>query len=241
MNKETVRLKASETLGNFLLDNVHRELYGTKNLEIARKHLEHGSILVYFNHFAKLDPILYGGIIVDYLTPLSNVAGITSLRHIDPKRGKFNAIQGQLMQDWHEIFGATVIPVVQAKDKEEYPNADDINSSAVKRAVRFLKQTGHVLSVSPEGTRSTINELLPAQEGFELIFRLGGKNVLALPLAAVHQAIRPYNTKTKVSVGKPYSYDEIKIESEQSGESITDCAMRRIANLLPEQNRGHYL
>ena len=49
-----------------------------------------------------------------------------------------------------------------------------------------------------------------------------------------------YNTKTKVSVGKPFSYEEIQGESQQTGKSITELAMRRLANLLPEQNRGYY-
>lgn len=241
MNKESLKVKTSEGLGNFLLENVHRDLNGTRNLEKARIHLENGSILFYFNHFAKLDPILYGGIIRDYLTPLEKVAGITSLRHIDPNRGKFNALQGQLIEGWQKAFGLRAIPVIQAKDKKDYPDADSFNRSAVKTAVRFLRDPGHVLSLSPEGTRSTINELLEAEEGFETIFKLGGPNVLALPVAGVHSTIRPYNTKTKVYVGKPFSYKEVQKESKDLGESVTELAMRRLAILLPEQNRGYYL
>jgi len=240
MSKETLRLQASEAIGNFLLENIHKSLYGTKNLEAARKHLQEGSILFYFPHFAKLDPILYGKIIRDYLTSLDKVAGITSLRHIDPNRGKFNAIQGQLIEDWHDAFGINIIPVIQAKDKKDYPDADSFNRYAVKTAAKFLREPGHVLALSPEGTRSTIDELLSAEEGFEVLLRLGGRNVLALPVAGVHSTIRPYNTKTKVSVGKPFSYEEIRRESQETGKSITELAMRRIADLLPEQNRGFY-
>ena len=230
----------SETTGSFLLENIHTCVYGIDNLKLAREHLSKVSVLFYFNHFAKLDTILYGKIIREYITCLDNTAAITSFRHIDPEKGAFNRIQGQLIQDWHELFGINIIPVIQEKDKKEYPNADEFNRSAVKNAIRFLRQSGRVLAISPEGTRSKIGELLKAEEGLEVLFRLGGENVLALPVAGVHSTIRPYNTKTKVSVGKPFSYEEIQRESQETGKSITELAMRRLANLLPEQNRGFY-
>ncbi|HYM64987.1 MAG TPA: hypothetical protein VES68_00660 [Candidatus Sulfotelmatobacter sp.] len=263
MNKESLRIKVpkgvedlvldavskhNETIGNFLLDNVHRSLYGTENLEEAKRHLKEGSILFYFNHFAKLDPILYGQIIRDYLNPsqdekkpLEHVAGITSLRHIDPEKGFLSAVQAELIEGWSETFGINAIPVIQTKDKKDYPQADSFNRNAVIEAARFLRQQGNVLAISPEGTRSTLNELLEAEEGFEVLFKLGGKKVLALPAAGVHGTIRPYNTKTKVSVGKPFSFEEIQRESQDKGESITELAMQRLAALLPEQNRGYYL
>ena len=241
MNKESLRLKASETIGDFLLENVHRNVYGVKNLNIGKEHLENGgSVLFYFNHFAKLDAIIFGKIINDYLTSFENAAAIASFRHMDPDRGFFNKAQKALIEDWHKIYGINAIPVIQEKDKIDYPNADEFNSNAARRAAKFLRHPGHVLALSPEGTRSKINELLPAEEGFEILFKLGGKKVLALPAAGQHSTIRPYNTKTKVSIGEPFSYEEIKAESEQTGKSITELAMRRMANLLPEQNRGYY-
>lgn len=240
MGKESLRLKTSECVGDFLLENVHRSVYGVKNLNTAKTHLEEGSVLFYFNHFAKLDAILFGKIINDYLVPYNQAAAIASFRHMDPEKGLFNKMQGNLIEDWHKIYGITTIPVIQEKDKKDYSNANEFNGKAARKAAKFLRQTGHVLALSPEGTRSKINELLPAEEGFEVLFKLGGKNVLALPAAGLHSTIRPYNTKTKVSIGEPFSYEEIQKESRETGESVTDCAMRRLAKLLPEQNRGFY-
>jgi len=240
MNKESLRLKVSENVGNFLLENVHRSVYGVNNLKAARDYLDNGSILFYFNHFSKLDAILYGKIIRDYLTSFQNTAAVGSFRHMDPSRGLFNKIQSQLIEDWHENFGINTISVIQEKDKKDYPNAEEFNSKATRKVAKFLREQGHVLAFSPEGTRSKVNELLPAEEGFEVIFRLGGKKVLALPVAGIHSTIRPYNTQTKVFVGNPFSYDEIKKASEQSGKSVTELAMRRISALLPQQNRGFY-
>ena len=241
MNKESLKMALSETTGNFLLENIHTSVHGTGNLKIAREHLSKGSVLLYFNHFAKLDTILYGKIIREYITCLDNTAAITSFRHIDPKKGAFNRIQGQLIQDWHELFGINIIPVIQEKDKKEYPNADEFNRSAVKNAIRFLRQSGRVLAISPEGTRSKIGELLKAEEGLEVLFRLGGENVLAMPLAAEHSSVIPLATKTRVIAGKPFSYEEIEKEHKQNPETtITELMMKRLAVLLPPKNRGFY-
>ncbi len=256
MNKEAFRAKTdkvvghivhanSEALGNFLLDNIHYNLHGTKNLELARKHLdEGGSILYYFNHFAKLDPMLHGKIARKHLGGLKRTNAVMSYRHNDPKRGIFNAAQGMLMEDWHDEFGVNITLVIQEKDKEEYNkkmDAEAFNGSAMKKAIRFLRQPSHVLALAPEGTRSTVNELLEAEDGFEKIFKFGGKKVLALPVAAIHGPIRPYNTQTPVFVGKPFSYDEIQQESQVTGESVTELSMKVLADMLPENNRGYYL
>jgi len=42
-------------------------------------------------------------------------------------------------------------------------------------SVRFLKKAGHILGLSPEGTRSKVNRLLRAEDGLDLILKLGGK------------------------------------------------------------------
>lgn len=241
MSKEAVRRRINEGIGDFLLENVHRSVFGVKNLNTAKEHLKNGgSVLFYFNHFAKLDPILYGGIINDYLTPLEDVAGVASRRQLDPKRGLFHKGQAALIKDWEDSYGLKAITVVQEKDKPDYPDADEYNSAAVRTAIRFLRQPGHVLAISPEGTRSKTNELLPAEEGFEALLRLGGKKVIALPAAGEHSTIRPYNTKTKVSIGEPFTYDQIKKQSDETGIDVTTLAMRRIASLLPEGNRGYF-
>jgi 1-acyl-sn-glycerol-3-phosphate acyltransferase len=241
MNKESLKHEISGFMGDFLLENVHRSVYGVKNLNTAKNHVENGgSILFYFNHFSKLDPILYGGIINDYVTPLANTASVLSFRHMDPERGLLSKLQATLFSEWEKKYGITAISVIQKKDMQGYLNANEFNSRAAREAAKFLRKPGHVLGIAPEGTRSKINELLQAEEGFETLFKLGGKNVLALPAAGVHSTIRPYNTQTKVSIGAPFSYEEISRESKEKVISVTDLAMQKIASLLPEQNRGYY-
>jgi 1-acyl-sn-glycerol-3-phosphate acyltransferase len=243
MDKEKLKSRVSEQTANFLLENIHYELFGVDNLRLAREHLQNGgSIIFYFNHFSKLDPALYAKIIINYLTPLDHCVALVSTRHLDSKRGLVNQVQATLFEEWGKLFGANIIPVIQEKDKKDYKQAEEFNRNAIKRAIKILHQGGNLLAVAPEGTRSKTNRLLPAEEGLELIFRLGGKNVLALPVAAVHGTIRPYNTKTKVRVGKPFSFKEVQSEqSDKPEESITNLMMERLAILLPDANRGYYL
>jgi len=241
MNKEQLRITASETIGDYLLENVHGVVYGKKNLEIAQKHLRNGgSILVYFNHFAKLDGILYGKIINGYLTPFDNVAAVTAFKHVDPKRGILNKGQKALIEDWEKIYGLTSIPIIQAKDKDHYDNANTSNRNSLTRIKNFLREPGHVVAFAPEGTRSSNDELLPAEPGFQLLLKAGGDNVLALPFAGIHKTILPGRCTT-VIVGKPVSLKELKAKQIASPNlSITDIAMYDLAALLPMQNRGHY-
>ncbi len=234
-------MAASEATGNYLLENIHRVVYGQKNLEIARNHLQNGgSILVYFNHFSKLDAVLYAKIMREYLAPLNRVTAMTAMKHLDSQRGIFNRIQSALIHDWEDIYGLRVLPIVQTYDRSSYPNANEINRKSLRKVVRMLRQPGNIIAVAPEGTRSDKNKLLPAEEGFETLLRLGGENVLALGLAGVHKTILP-GRKTIVTAVKPVSLRELKAEQKANpGITITDLAMQRIARELPPPNRGYY-
>ncbi len=240
MDKEHIRLAASEKIGDFLLENVHRTVYGKENLDIARQHLQEGSIFLYFPDFAKLNAILYGRIVREHLTSFDNLAAIIALKHLDGERGLGNKVEGAIMKDWEKVYGVTIIPMIQNGDGH-YEDSDHFNTRSLKQAAKFLRTPGHVLAIAPEGTRSKDNQLHKAQEGFEVLFKLGGKNVLALPLAGVHGPIRPMNTNTTVIAGKPFSYQDLLHDQELNPNvSLTDLAMVRMAKLLPTPNQGEY-
>lgn len=223
-----------------LLRSVRAEIANSENFEIAREHLKTGSILVYFNHFAKLDVILYGKVLHDNLAPFDQLTAIAARKHFDPKRGRLSQAQKYLIDGWQEAYGVGLIQVVQPKDKDSYEDSDEFNRKSVLRARELLKTPGKAVGIAPEGTRSKSNELLQAENGLELFLRVGN-NVLALPLATEHSSIVPLATKSRVIVGKPFTYDEIKKEHEENPKvSITDLMMKRIATLLPEKNRGYY-
>lgn len=254
MNTESLRLRASEAVGNYLLENVHRVVYGKENLRKAREHLANGgSLIVEANHFAKLDPILYGRILKEYITSLDHVSGIGSRRHFDPKQGFLNAAQSILGADWEKIHGITIFQAVQERDHELYPDFAEFNSKMARKAAKKLRhEPGSVLFITPEGTRSKTDELLRAEEGLDILLRIGGENVLVLPLAAEHKTILP-GRRTTVTAGELFGYQDLVDDKEKyleyyraiDGEkdptiTLSDCAMVRIGENLPLENQGFY-
>lgn len=227
-----------KTTGEAFLRSVRVELINPDNLKVAKEHLKNGSLIVYFNHFARFDTVVYGKIIRENLTSLDNVASWVAMKYLDCSR---NRIISTLLQSWEKAYGVTLLPIVQTNDKESYPNPNKTNMNSLNQAIAYLALPGHVLAVAPEGTRSDTGQLLKAEPGFGTLIKRG-VNVHALPLAGIHSRVQPLVTKTTVIVGKPFSYGEIKAEQEQNpDQSISDLAMRRIAALLPEENRGYYL
>lgn len=260
MNVEALRLKASEAVGDYLLENVHRVVYGKKNLKAARTHLANGgSLMVEADHIAKLDAILFARVLQEYLTPLDHVSAIVSRRHFDPKRGPISFVQSRLGPDWEEIYGATLLQAVQEKDRNDYQDWAEFNGRMALKAAKKLRKPGNVVFITPEGTRSNTDKLLRAEEGLDTLLRLGGKNVLALPLAAIHKTILP-GRRTTVIAGELFSYQDLLDDQARYLEyyepiwksmglndpkkmptiTASDCAMARLAEYLPVENQGVY-
>jgi hypothetical protein len=99
-----------------------------------------------------------------------------------------------------------------------------------------------VLFVTPEGTRIKDRKLARGERGLELILRkTKDKNVLILPLSAIHDTIIPIATDTLVNAGKPFTYAEILAERQENPDlSVIDLMMLRIADILPSKNQGYY-
>ncbi len=260
MNAERLRMTASEAIGDYLLESVHRVVYGKRNLQAARTHLENGgSLVVETDHIAKLDTILWARVLQDYLTPLNNVSGIASRRHFDPSRGLEGLIQSRLGPDWEKIYGITLLQVVQEKDHSDYQGWAEFNSKAALKAARTLRKPGKVVLITPEGTRSKTDKLLRAEEGIDTLLKLGGENVLCLPLAAIHKTILP-GRRTTIIAGELFSYQDLLDDQTKYREyyepiwrsiglddpkkmpdiTLSDCAMARLAASLPIENQGVY-
>lgn len=227
--------------GEVAFSSMRYEIRSPENFGIARDHLQHGSLLLYSNHFTKFDVTMFGRVIRDYFGGLNHAASFAAMKHVDPDRsieGKFLTF---LFATWEQAFGLQTIPLIQTTDTYPYVNRNRFNRNALRRAIDFLQMPGHVLTLAPEGTRSKIGQLLKAEDALEALFRLGGDTILAMPLAAEHTRIIPVLTNTRVIAGKPFSYREIQAEHEQNPDIPTsDLMMKRLANLLPEQNRGAY-
>jgi 1-acyl-sn-glycerol-3-phosphate acyltransferase len=223
--------------GELFLGSERVEIKNSQNLEKVRTHLKTGSVIAYFDHFARFDSVIYGKVVKENITSLNNLASWVAIKYTDKKR---NPLISYLLKSWQEEYGFKLFPIVQPEDKNKYPNAKEINNDSFNRAVEFLRQPGHVLMVAPEGKRSHTNKLLRARRGFEMLLK-NSPDSLILPIAGVHSRALPVVSKTIVIIGEPFTYWEILQEHEKnSSQSVTDLAMIKLAKLLPQQNRGFY-
>jgi hypothetical protein len=228
--------------GEFLMGRASIEVNDPDgNLEIARRHLETGSVVALFNHF-KGDFFLWARFMKENLASLDNVTALVAMKYLDPNRSPAAKALGIMFPEWEKSHGVRVLPIVQTYDRSNYPNADSINSKSIREALKRLRKQGSVIAIAPEGTRSKDGGLSEAEEGIELILKLSRS--LAVPLAAEHtsdSSRKLINSKTRISVGRPFFIEEIEKEQQKHPESKKkDLIMQRIAVLLPEENRGFY-
>lgn len=227
--------------GELFLGLERVEVQGLDNLETVRTHLQTGSVVGYFDHFARLDSVVYGKVVKDHITTLDNVASWVAIKYVDEDR---NPVIARLLKWWQEEYGFKLFPIVQPerydKKRNQYESPDKTNMNSFRQALDFLREPGHMLVVAPEGTRSHTKQLLKAEPGFEMLLKKSPDS-LVLPIAGVHSWALPVASKTVVKVGEPFTYQEILHEQVgNSTISITDLAMKRLANLLPQANRGYY-
>lgn len=228
--------------GEFLMGRASVEVIDPDgNLQIAREHLKTGSGIVLFNHF-KGDFFLWARFIKENLGSLDNVTALVAMKYMDPKRSPGAKALSVMFPAWEKSHGVKVLPIVQTYDRQNYENANAINSASIKKALKTLKEPGKIIAISPEGTRSKDGGLSEAEEGIELLLKLSKS--IAIPLAAEHSSDssrKLVKSHTRVHVGKPFFIDEIETEQEQNPNlEKKDLIMQRIATLLPLENRGFY-
>lgn len=225
----------------------------------ARKHLaDGGTLLIIVNHFDRLDTTVIGHVVEDNVSELDRVAGVTSLKYLDPTRSRL--ISRTINMAAH-VKGFSTISVIQDTEEEKdyyEQNPDALKGKSKNRflreammeAARFLNTPGSILMMAPEGTRSRNAKLLQAHEGLDSIMRLSRRNALILPIALIPNVRRivPVYGKVVVRPGELFSLEdvlqeherEIKVTGEKPELSITDRMMLRLAQLLLPRNQGYY-
>ena len=121
---------------------------------------------------------------------------------------------------------------------------DRADLTAIKRGVTALKQ-GHILAMTPEGTRSNHGRLLPGHPGVATLALLSKAPLLPV----VHYGHETYRqdfsrlrrSDFNVVVGKPFILDSrgCKVTSDVR-QQMTDEIMYQLAALLPARYRGVY-
>jgi 1-acyl-sn-glycerol-3-phosphate acyltransferase len=178
----------------------------------------HGPLILVSNHINFLEiPIIY--------TRLQTSCPLTGFAKAETWD---NPIMGRIFNIW----GA--IPVHRGQ----------ADLTAIKRGLSALQQ-GHIVAVTPEGTRSNHGRLLRGHPGVVTLALLSGAPVLPM----VHYGHEKYRqdfsrlrrSGFNVVVGKPFvlNTNEIKANSVVR-QQMTDEIMYQLAALLPEQYRGAY-
>jgi 1-acyl-sn-glycerol-3-phosphate acyltransferase len=124
---------------------------------------------------------------------------------------------------------------------------------AFKAAMRIL-EAGHILAVFPEGTRSPDGRLQAAKDGVTVLASRSGATVVPMGVADSDRLwprgrrLPRFTPSVTVRIGEPFRIDEALAISDPdvagdrrlAKEAGTRLIMRRIAELLPQRQRGVY-
>lgn len=113
---------------------------------------------------------------------------------------------------------------------------------AIKQALNIL-ETGRVLCLFPEGTRSTDGNLQKAEVGLGMIALKSGAPVVPVAVIGTDKVMpsggqRPKRCKMKLVFGKPLYFNDLSDanDARQSMEEVGNRVMREIGNLLSEHS-----
>ena len=115
---------------------------------------------------------------------------------------------------------------------------------ALRAALAVLK-AGYALLIAPEGTRSANAQLMPAEKGLGLLVYRA--NPALMPVGVWGTTDFPASYKrlkrplVRFRFGRPYRFHLPDTMRRREAEAVvTDYAMRRLAQCLPESMRGAY-
>jgi hypothetical protein len=210
-------------------------------LELTKRHLKEGSMVIYSNHTSLLDGFLaYISVMALSGENLHAFGGPAAMKHGDAKRNPLDFIR--YLYRFAHYCGVDLVPVVQVGDGY-YPQGKTLQShlAMARMAKRVLRQPGGVVFAAPEGTRSQDGQLLPGQEGIELFGKLG-RNTIFMPLAIIPERINRGIRTGQITFrcGETFSYEQIQKEIKTTGRTPVDAMMGRLARLLPENMQGVY-
>lgn len=140
--------------------------------------------------------------------------------------------------------GYHYIPVARA------PNDENKRFSMMRSAInsaRSVSDQGMTLGLFPEGGRSRNKQLIEAQQATAFYLRVMD-NMHVVPIAVwgtenvldVGQAI-PRKANANIRIGEPFSAKAVLDKyAKREDRKVIDEVMGKVAELLPEQYRGHY-
>lgn len=151
-----------------------------------------------------------------------------------------------------KLNGETVthLGMVAVKNTPIVPNSAD--KAGIGRVIKILKENGNVL-IFPEGTRSRKRCLIKAKPGLSLFAKMSGAKLVPIGMYGTENLLPIgedgsmanetfHKADVYLNIGKPFEIAKRTREENRKDyeERATDEAMRKIAELLPEEYRGVY-
>ena len=184
--------------------------------------LEHlppsGPLILYYNHIHYADPVVVG-------------VQLRGKRHVVPIAKA--ELEHTIFLGWATRTYGTIFV---RRGKPDIP--------ALRAALAVLK-AGYVLLIAPEGTRSPTGALIPAEKGLGLLVYRSNPMLMPVGVWGTPQFPSAYKRLRRPVVhcrfGRPFRFHlPKKMTRRKAEEVVTDVAMRRLAQLLPESMRGFY-
>ena len=120
----------------------------------------------------------------------------------------------------------------------------EVDRQALRKALAIL-ESGGVIGIAPEGTRSKTGGLQEGKRGAAYLAYRSGAPLLPVAIAGVDMVFpalrRLRRARVTVSIGPVFRLPEVADKASSAEmDAATELIMRRLAELLPEQYRGVY-
>ncbi len=186
---------------------------------------KHGPLIVASNHASNADGVAIGGWLV-------------------PRLGRRVHWLGK-----REMTEAPIIGPLARHGSIHPVDRAGADVDAFRLAQRIL-DTGHVLVVFPEGTRSPDGKLQPAKDGVALLTLRSRAPILPVGISGSNRfwpkgSFPHLGGAVTLRIGRTFTLadalgEEVLADRRKAKSLATDTIMRRIAALLPERQRGAY-
>jgi 1-acyl-sn-glycerol-3-phosphate acyltransferase len=174
-----------------------------------------GPVIIYFNHIAFVDPIIILSSLPRNVVPLAKIEAFKY-----PVWGIFPRI-------WDVIL----------------VRREEVDRQAIRKALDVLK-AGEIVLIAPEGTRH--RELQQAKGGLAYLATRSGAPLVPVTVEGTDQfpMLLPFLARksgAKARFGEPFRFKKSGTKPTRDDLSqMTDEAMYILADMLPQNRRGHY-
>jgi 1-acyl-sn-glycerol-3-phosphate acyltransferase len=174
-----------------------------------------GPLIIVANHLSWYDPIILGVVL--------------------PRRVWFFSKA--------EIFHWPIIGLLCKLTGQIPVHRGESDRAALEKGIAYLRED-KALMIFPEGTVERQEQMITAHAGAAMLAIRTGASVLPIAHCGTHRVLRSPRflfPRVDIQIGKPYTPVLPEKVSRKVGlQRITEDMMRRIAEMLPEEQRGIY-